>query len=123
MPKIGEGWISETKLFYQLKDEFNEHIVLQHCKPKWLGRQHFDIYFPILNIAVEYQGKQHFEAVEYFGGHEALKQNILRDNRKKDLALKNNCELIYVEPGYNIKDIISIIRSSKNFDKTFDFII
>jgi len=123
LPRIGEGWISETKLFYQLKDEFSEQVVLQHFKPKWLGRQHFDIYFPFLNIAVEYQGKQHFESVEYFGGNEAFKQNIIRDKRKKDLAFQNNCELIYVEPGYNINDIISIIRNSMNFKKTFDFII
>jgi len=117
LPKIGEGWISETKLFYQLKDEFSNHVVLQHSKPKWLGRQHFDIYFPFLNIAIEYQGKQHFESVDYFGGNDAFKQNLLRDKRKKELAESNECELIYVEPGYNINEINSKIRSSKNFKK------
>lgn len=120
LPKVGEGWISETKLFYQLKDEFSNHVVLQHSKPKWLGRQHFDIYFPFLNIAVEYQGKQHFESVEYFGGHESFKQNQIRDKRKRELAKNNNCELIYVEPGYEIQDIIAIIRSSRNFNNTHE---
>jgi hypothetical protein len=120
LPKIGEGWISETKLFYQLKDEFSNHVVLQHSKPKWLGRQHFDIYFPFLNIAVEYQGKQHFESVEYFGGNETFKQNLMRDKRKRELAKNNDCELIYVEPGYDIQDIITIIRSSVNFNKTHE---
>ena len=120
LPKIGEGWISETKLFYQLKDEFSNHVVLQHSKPKWLGRQHFDIYFPFLNIAVEYQGKQHFEAIEYFGGHESFKQNQIRDKRKRELAKNNGCELIYVEPGYEIQDIIALIRNSGNFNKTHE---
>lgn len=117
LPKIGEGWISETKLFYQLKDEFSNQVVLQHSKPKWLGRQHFDIYFPFLNIAIEYQGKQHFESVDYFGGNDAFKQNLIRDKRKRELAKSNECELIYVEPGYSINDINSKIRSSKNFNK------
>ena len=111
LPKIGEGWISETKLFYQLKDEFSNQVVIQHSKTKWLGRQHFDIYFPFLNIAIEYQGKQHFESVEYFGGNEAFKQNQIRDKRKRELAKINNCDLIYVEPGYEIHDIVSKIRS------------
>ncbi len=120
LPRIGEGWISETKLYYLLKDEFTDHVVIQHFKPKWLGRQHFDIYFPLLNIAVEYQGKQHFESVDYFGGKEALKQNIARDKRKKDKAMQNNCDLIYVEPGYDFTEVCSQIRDSKNFDKIND---
>ena len=96
VPKVGEGWISETKLFYELKEEFSNQVVIQHAKPKWLGRQHFDIYFPVLNIAVEYQGKQHFESVDYFGGDEALKKNIQRDNQKRKKCLANGCDLIYV---------------------------
>ena len=117
LPRIGEGWISETKLFYQIKERFSNEIVMQHWKPKWLGRQHFDIYFPVLNIAVEYQGKQHFEAVDYFGGEESFKQNLVRDKMKKELAKQNNCELIFVEPDYDILDIYTLINSSKNYKK------
>ena len=117
LPRLGEGWISETKLYYQLKQHFENDVVLQHIKPKWLGRQHFDIYFPLLNIAVEYQGKQHFEPVSYFGGSEAFKRNIERDERKKKLSEKNNCDLFYVEPGYDINELIEKIRISKNYTK------
>lgn len=115
LPKLGEGWISETKLFYQLKSHFKNHVVLQHLKPKWLGRQHFDIYFPLINIAVEYQGKQHFESVEYFGGNEAFQKNIERDNKKRKLATENNCDLFYVESGYDLNEIILNIKKSKNY--------
>jgi hypothetical protein len=123
LPRIGEGWISETKLFYQLKDEFSSHVVIQHFKPKWLGRQHFDIYFPLLNIAVEYQGMQHFESVEYFGGNKAFEQNLLRDKKKKELSKNNNCELICVEPGYDLNEICTLIRNSSNFEKSHDVLI
>lgn len=115
LPKLGEGWISETKLFYQLKNHFKNHVVLQHLKPKWLGRQHFDIYFPLLNIAVEYQGKQHFESVEYFGGLNAFQKNKERDNKKYKLAIENNCDLFYVESRYDLNEIILSIKKSKNY--------
>ena len=66
LPKIGEGWISETRLYYEIKKAFPKLEVKHHGKPNWLGRQHFDIYFPDLNIAIEYQGIQHQKPVEYF---------------------------------------------------------
>ena len=117
LPKLGEGWISETKLYYQLKNHFKSHTLLQHLKPKWLGRQHFDIYFPFLNIAVEYQGKQHFVPIEYFGGDESFKKNVERDNRKRKLAIENDCDLHYVESGYNIEELILNIKKSKNYQE------
>ena len=32
--EIGEGWVSETKLFYLIKENIKEHRVIQHGKPK-----------------------------------------------------------------------------------------
>ena len=107
IPKIGEGWISETELFYMLRDTYSHLLVQQHGRPSWLGRQHLDIYFPILNIGVEYQGIQHYSAVEYFGGEESLSKNIERDQRKRQLCEENDCILIYVEDGYDVNTIIN----------------
>ena len=59
LPKIGEGWISETELYYQIKKAFPREIVIHHGRPAWLGRQHLDVYLPKKNIAIEYQGNQH----------------------------------------------------------------
>ena len=105
MPKIGEGWISETDLFYKIKISFSNFNVIHHASPKWLGRQHLDIYMPELNIGIEYQGLQHYKPVEYFGGEEAFKKNIERDNRKKELCILNNCKLIYVSEGYDFEEV------------------
>lgn len=68
IPKIGEGWISETDLFYKIKNHFANHVVIQHGRPSWLGKQHLDIYFPNENIAIEYQGAQHYKPIDIFGG-------------------------------------------------------
>ena len=59
---------SETELYYRIADIFHENEVLHHGSPTCLGRQHLDIYFPELNIGVEYQGAQHYIAVDFFGG-------------------------------------------------------
>lgn len=109
--RIGEGWISETNLYYQIKDYFNKLKVKQHKSPRWLGKQHFDIYMPNVNIAIEYQGEQHSKPVDIFGGLESYKNQLVRDKKKQDLAIKNKCNLIYVYPNYNIDEVISIINN------------
>ena len=37
-------------------------------KVDWPCYQSLDNYIPSLSIAVEYQGKQHYSNIEYFGG-------------------------------------------------------
>ena len=98
LPNIGEGWVSETKLFYLIKEKFNNHRVLHHGKPLWLGKQHLDIYIPDLNIGIEYQGKQHTLPVDFFGGNDSFEENKKRDFRKKKLCLENGCTLYEVFP-------------------------
>ncbi len=118
LPKIGEGWISETELFYKIKNTFKEEKVVHHGKTKWLGRQHFDIYFPKLNIAVEYQGKQHTEAVDYFGGEEAFQKGLKNDRRKKEKCQKNNCILIEVFPNYDFEEVKAQLEKAIFIKKT-----
>jgi hypothetical protein len=99
LPLIGEGWINETDLYYKIKNIFPSYIILQHGRPKWLGLQHFDIYFSDLNIAIEYQGIQHFEEIEIFGGKEALAKAQLNDQIKRDKCNKHDCILIEILPN------------------------
>ena len=114
IPKIGEGWISETKLLNELKSHYKKIKIIQHARLHILGKQHLDIFFPYFRIAIEYQGEQHFRPVEFFGGEEAYKKNVERDKRKKDICESNNIHLIYVTKGYNIKTIISEIEDRRS---------
>jgi hypothetical protein len=111
LPKIGEGWISETTLFYLIKQKFNQYEIIQHGSPTWLGRQHLDIYFPQYNIGIEYQGKQHTEPINFFGGEDALAKTIERDNRKKKLCFENNCTLLFVFPETNTEDFLEELEN------------
>lgn len=84
MPKVGEGWISETELFYKISDYFKEDEVVHHASPKWLGRQHLDIYFPKLNIGIEYQGLSITNLLTFL-----VDKKLLR-KPKKEIKEKNN---------------------------------
>lgn len=110
LPKVGEGWFSETILFYKISNHFKNDEVVQHASPKWLGKQHIDIYLPKWNIGIEYQGAQHYEPIDYFGGQESLEKTIERDNRKKMLCDKHGCELICVDEGYVFSEISNEIE-------------
>jgi hypothetical protein len=60
LPRIGEGWFSETDLYNRVRQLFPTMTVTHHGQTKWLGRQHFDIWMPDIGVAIEYQGEQHF---------------------------------------------------------------
>jgi rubrerythrin len=74
----------------------------------WLKRQVLDFYLPDYNIAIECQGIQHFNPVDYFGGEKGFKETIKRDKIKKELCIKNKVNLIYYS---NIQDL-NIINST-----------
>ena len=68
----------------------------RHAKFEWLGRQNVDFYLPDYNIAIEYQGLQHFKPIKFYGGEKAFDKTIERDKRKYMLCKENNLKLMYV---------------------------
>lgn len=110
IPKIGEGWLAETELYYRLKEHLRGIDVIHHGRPDWLGRQHLDIFIPSLRVAIEYQGEQHDKPVEYFGGVEAFKKTLSRDKKKMRLCKQNGIALIYVRSGYVLEAVIQEIH-------------
>lgn len=114
IPKVGEGWVAETLLYYKIKEAFPTWNVYQHTSPKWLGRQHLDIFIPSISVGIEYQGDQHDQPVDFFGGQEAFEQNLKRDKRKLRLCKKNGVNLLYVRPGYTLESVIKEIQEASN---------
>lgn len=69
-------------------------------------RQEIDIWIPDLKLAVEYDGGQHFKAVDYFGGREGLIKQKIRDLNKNKLISKHGKEIKYFI-RFNYKDKIN----------------
>lgn len=63
----------------------------------------FDFYLPTLNTAIEYDGQQHFEPVEIFGGEQGFKEQKIKDNIKDNYCKKKGISLIRIP--YTIEDI------------------
>lgn len=101
---IGEAWVSETELLYRVRELLLGVEVLAHGQPKWLGRQHLDIWIPAHDVAIEYQGLQHFQSVEFFGGEEAFCRVQERDSRKRLLCEQNGVRLIEIAYDQEIDD-------------------
>ncbi len=95
---IGEGtvnakWKSEQAAYA---------IVLKHYpdarfqySTDFLFYQKLDIYIPSRHTAIEYQGKQHYEPVAFFGGEEGHRRNKERDKRKYMRCQANGIKVLY----------------------------
>lgn len=110
VPRVGEGWVSETALYYKVKEFLSDYEVVHHYRAEWLGRQHLDIYIPKLHIGIEYQGEQHFKPIDIFGGLDAFLKNQKRDAEKREKCKKVNVTLIEVLPNYDFESVKYEIR-------------
>lgn len=104
LPRVGEGWVSETDLYYRVCKLLEGVEVVHHGRPPWLGRQHLDIWIPSRMLAIEYQGVQHFEPSRRFGGREGLAKYRQLDARKREVCLQHGVRLIEVAYDQPLSD-------------------
>lgn len=83
----------------------------------WLEKQSLDFYLPDYHTAIECQGKQHYESIDYFGGEEKLNYVVGLDEKKKTLCENNGINLIYYTNHKSenaIKTTDELVRIIKN---------
>ena len=83
----------------------NNIIFEQQKKFNWLGLMRLDFYLPEYNIAIECQGIQHYQPIEFFGGKKAYNNLIRRDKLKKQLCEEHNIKMIYVDNNTDFNDL------------------
>ena len=67
----------------------------------------FDFYLPDYNVCIEFDGKQHFEAVDIFGGIDSLQATQRNDNIKTKYCANNNIILLRIKYDQNIEEILN----------------
>jgi len=92
MPFPETPWVSEAALLDLVRTIWPSAI--HQWRPPFLGLQSVDIYVPEIELAIEYQGQQHYEPIEFFGGEEGFRMTQARDNRKRALLKANNVQLL-----------------------------
>lgn len=73
----------------------------------------FDFYLPAINVAIEFDGQQHFYPVDFANkgnkwAEQAYDKNILRDKIKNNYCTENNISLIRI-PYYDYENIEAIL--------------
>jgi hypothetical protein len=88
--------VHETILFEHLKKRY-KNINFFHSKRgiKNLGLFEIDIFDEENKVAIEYQGDEHFEAIDFFNGDIGLNDTLERDKRKIQLCEKNGIKLFH----------------------------
>ena len=79
------AYLSKHEIKYISQCKFND------CRNK--NPLPFDFYLPDYNLCIEYDGKQHFEAIDWFGGEEGLEYRKFNDNIKMQYCIDNNINL------------------------------
>ena len=91
-----------------------EHIF--QCKfndCKFYKELPFDFYLPKYNILIEFDGKQHHQIIEYFGGLDRFIDQKIRDTIKNIYCQQNNIKLIRI-PYWDLDNIENILKQELN---------
>jgi len=94
----------ENKIFKLLKKNkinFIEQYSFNGMRDK--RKLRCDFFLPKLNLIIEYNGKQHYDSVDFFGGSKGLKSTQKRDKIKYDFCKKNKINFEIIRYDEDIK--------------------
>ena len=92
--KESKGEIRIAKYLAENKIPSSREKVFDGCKnERFLP---FDFYLYDKNLIIEFDGRQHFEPVQRFGGEEGLEKTKINDNIKNQYCIDNDIKLIRV---------------------------
>jgi hypothetical protein len=77
---------------------------IEGCISKYNRHLKFDIFIPIFDIYIEYDGEQHFKSVEIWGGDKAFEESKIRDEIKDNFCKTNNIPLYRISYKDNIEE-------------------
>lgn len=98
-PVCGGVGKTQKQIYNILKELFPNYIIYYNFRRfDWLktrgsGKLQIDIYIPHLKLAIEYQGEQHYHAVDVFGGEKEFKKIKFRDKLKKQRIRQNKKDI------------------------------
>jgi very-short-patch-repair endonuclease len=98
-----EQILDSKNIFYHREYGFDDCKKIRQLK--------FDFYLPDYSLLIEFDGQQHFKAINFFGGDSTFKEYKERDKIKDDYCVKQNIRLIRI-PYNEINSIHTIIENA-----------
>jgi len=89
-------WLDDKKIKYSQQFKFPDCKNIQPLP--------FDFYLPDYNMCIEYDGKQHFKPLVFFGGEEGFNKRLKNDKIKDNYCNSNNVKLIRVKYNENFEN-------------------
>ncbi len=97
--QIVKDYLDKKGILYEEEYTFSDCVYKRQLR--------FDFYLIELDACIEFDGKQHFEAVSIYGGDEALKSTQVRDKIKTDYCKKKGIPLLRIM--YNEKNVNAVL--------------
>jgi len=104
--KASKGELTICYILDRYEIKYIRQYKFDSCKNKY--KLPFDFYLPSENLCIEFDGVQHFESLEFFGGEIALEKQKYNDLIKDKYCLDNKISLIRI-PYYEENNIENII--------------
>ena len=87
--KIISKYLTQHNIVFIRQEKFDGCVGLKYKLP-------FDFYLPSIRTCIEFDGIQHFQPIEHFGGVEAYERLKLNDKIKNDYCEENFIDLIRI---------------------------
>lgn len=88
-------WLEEHNIEYEPQKKFSD------CRD--INPLPFDFYLPKHNVAIEYNGKQHYISSDFFGGDKALAYTQRHDKMKEEYCKKNKIRFLCIPYTKNVE--------------------
>ena len=121
-PKCNQsrGEIKITEILIRNNILFETQKTFNECKNHKI--LFFDFYLPEYNICIEYDGIQHFEPIEYFGGEKELKTIQERDAIKNKYCKDNYINLLRIRFDENIEDKLKVFINNLKLNAHINYL-
>ena len=109
-PQCGNKKSQKEEMVLKSLQENFDNVIYQYTNKTFLKGKNerknltLDFYLPDYNIGIEYQGEQHFVALEHFGGEETYNTVVERDERKYKQCTEHGIKIFYISMGRYVPD-------------------
>lgn len=92
----------------------NIHSIEEYVFDGCMFKKHlrFDFYLPDYNMCIEYDGRQHFEPIDFFGGITSFENTKIRDMIKNEYCICNGIKLLRFKFSDNMDFIYVTLKEN-----------